>query len=115
MFDAAKSCHNNFLDIVYKPVVVNLVEVNNTAIIFSMFGLIDFRFIFNHFCLKNFLILFLSEKMLKSVNSFFVSKLPYFVKYHLELLWSYILTQKFIQRFILFLSFSKNAETNTEF
>ena len=102
MFDADKFGRNNFLEIVYKPVVVNLVEVNNTAIIISMFGLIDFRFIFNHFDFKNFFILFLSEKMLKSVNSFFVSKLPYFVKYHLELLWSYILTQKFIQRFLFF-------------
>ena len=58
MFDADKFGRNNFLEIVYKPVVVNLVEVNNTAIIISMFGLIDFRFIFNHFGVETFPYLF---------------------------------------------------------
>jgi len=53
MFNADKSCHINFLEIVFKP-IVNLVEVYNTAIIISMFGLVDFRFFFNHFGLKIF-------------------------------------------------------------
>ena len=55
---------------------------------------------------------FLVKTYFKSLNSFLVFKITLFVKYHLELLWSYILTQKIIQR--LFLSFFQNAETYPE-
>ena len=82
----------------------------------TILALKHFLTYFSKFQIFNFYIdfcTFLVETYFKSLNSFLVFKITLFVKYHLELLWSYILTQKIIQR--LFLSFYQNAETNPEF